>query len=201
MVTKNQLRLELFNILQGGILSVQTMDRLKAELSESELSALVSIFIELYPELKLQEKSDNILWLINIAKKYSKVKAWLDVSDILKGTFIEILDSILAYLNFRRQNSDVGSKDIFNSVYEYVQILRCRCDMREVPVCEQESKMLNKILRTSEPELNKLVMALLCYFSFDEEHIPLVEVFLKKKKDLVLNYVKIMGTQKRSFIF
>ena len=107
----------------------------------------------------------------------------------------------MRYLDFRRENSDVGCKDIFDAVYAYVKILRCRCDMPDISVWDQENEMLNKIIKSSEPELNKLVMALLCTFSFDKKHILLVEDFFHKRKDLIFDYVQIIGNKRCHFIF
>ena len=203
MVTRNQLRIQLLNVLQGGILSAQTIDAIEKELSEAELGVLVSMSTDWYPDIDIKffKNFDNPAWLVDVTKKYNNVLNSFDVYSIVRGIFIEVLDNILRYLKFRRENSDVGCKEIFDAVYEYVCMLRCQCDMPEISVKEQENEMLIKILKSSEPELNKLVMALLCRFSFDEKHISLVEDFLNQRKDLVLNYVKIVGIKKRNFIF
>ncbi len=201
MVTKNQLRIQMLNVLQGGILSVQTMDAIKEELSEDELGALISMSTDWYPDIKLQKNFDNPSWLVDVTKKYNNVLNSLDVFSVLRGSYIEVLDNVLRYLDFRRENSDVGCKDIFDAVYAYVKILRCRCDMPDISVWNQENEMLNKIIKSSEPELNKLVMALLCTFSFDEKHILLVEDFFHKRKDLIFDYVQIIGNKRCHFIF
>lgn len=201
MVTSNQLRLQLFSVLHGEVFSSQTMSTLTEKLSEEELGALVVMFTDISQDLNIQEKRDDCDWLIDVAKKYHQLLLSLNVGSIIRGTYIEILDNVLRYLNFRRENSDVGCKEIFDAVHEYVRMLRCKCDMPELSVTEQESQMLTEIVKSSEPELNKLVMALLCRFSFEEKHIPLVEDFLKQRKDLVLNYIKIIGTKKCNFIF
>lgn len=201
MVTSNQLRLQLFSVLHGEVFSSQTMATLTEKLSEEELGALVVMFTDISQELNIKEKCDDCDWLIDVAKKYHQLLLSLNVSSIIHGTYIEILDNVLRYLNFRRENSDIGCKEIFDAVHEYVHMLRCQCDMPELSVTEQEEQMLIKILKSSEPELNKLVMALLCCFAFDKGHISLVEDFFNQRKDLVLNYVKIIGTKKRNFIF
>ncbi len=201
MVKSNQLRLQMFSILHGDVFSSQTMATLTEKLSEDELGALVVMFIDISQGLNIQEKSDDCEWLIDVAKKYHQLLLSLNINSIIHGTYVEILDNVLRYLNFRRENSDIGCKEIFDAVHEYVRMLRCQCDMPELSVTEQENRMLTAIFKSSEPELNKLVMALLCRFSFEEKHIPLVEDFLKQRKDLVLNYIKIIGTEKCNFIF
>lgn len=203
MVTKNQLRIQMFNVLQGDVLSPETKAILTGKLSEEELGALVAMFADLYPDLKQQDKFNDCEWLLDVAKKYSQVLSSLNVNFITQGSYIEILDNILQYLNFRRENSDVGCKEIFDVVFEYVHMLRCKCDMAGLSVTAQEHEMLVQILKSREPELNVLVMSLLCYFSFDENHVPLVAEFLEKKRPLVLCYLKVVlsSNKKRNFIF
>lgn len=201
MATKNQLRLQMFSVLHGEVFSSSTMATLMEKLSEEELGALVIMLTDISQGLNIVDKCDDCDWLIDVAQKYHQFLLSLNVGFVIHGIYIEILDNVLRYLNFRRENSDVGCKDIFDAVHEYVRMLRCQCDMPELSVTEQESQMLTAILKSSEPELNKLVMALLCSFSFAEKHISLVENFLEQRRDLVLNYVKIIGTKKCSFIF
>ena len=73
MVTKNQLRIQMLNVLQGGILSVQTMDAIKEELSEDELGVLISMSTDWFPDIKLQKNFDNPSWLVDVTKKYNNV--------------------------------------------------------------------------------------------------------------------------------
>lgn len=201
MVTSNQLRLQLFSVLHGEVFSSQTIFLLQEKLSEEELGALVVMFTDISQNLNIQDRRDDCEWLVDVAKKYYQFLLSLNVNSIVRGTYIEILDNVLRYLNFRRENSDVGCKEIFDAVHEYVRMLRCKCDMPEISVTEQERQMLTAILGSFEPELNKLVMALLCCFSFDKKHISLVENFLMQRRDLVLNYVRIIGKKKCNFIF
>ena len=132
-----------------------------------------------------------------------QVLASLKVNFITQGAYIEILDNVLLYLKFRRENSDVGSKDIFDSVHEYVRMLRCKYDISSLSIEAAEHDVLVQIMKTTEPELNTLLMALLCYFAFDNNHIPLVEEFLYQRKKLILSYLKIIliNGKKRNFIF
>ena len=208
MVTKNQLRIQLFNVLQNEVISEATIATLYQKLSEEELGALVAVFADnldaLYPDMDSQSnKFDNSEWLIDIAKKYCQVLASLKVNFITQGAYIEILDNVLLYLKFRRENSDVGSKDIFDSVHEYVRMLRCKYDISSLSIEAAEHDVLVQIMKTTEPELNTLLMALLCYFSFDNNYIPLVEEFLYQRKKLILSYLKIIliNGKKRNFIF
>lgn len=205
MVTKNLLRLQMFNVLHENVLSSETIEYLKKNLSEDELGALVSMFMDnsdtWNSDLKSQRKFDDRNWLIDIAQKYNQVLMSLDVSFITQGSYVVLLDDVLLYLKFRLENSDVSTREVFDAVYEYVRILRCRCDVQEIPVLDSENKLLSKIVENSEPELNLLVMSLLCCFSFDDKNIPLVQEFLNNKKHLILYYLKIFNVVGKIILF
>ncbi len=201
MVTRNQLRLTLFNALHGSLLSQNLMDELCKKLSEEELGALVAMFIDnaavSFPDLKLQEKLGDCQWLVNIAQKYNQVLKSLRVNFITQGLYVSFLDKILAYLAFRRQISDTGCLEIFEAVHEYVRMLRCKCDMSDISVLPREHKMLEAIIKSTEPELNARVASLLCYFSFDENHTVLVNDFWCKKHKLISSYLEIANIERK----
>lgn len=207
MVTKNQLRIQLFNVLHGDVLSAKTIEILSEKLSEEELGALISMLLDnldsLYQDLKSGDKFNDCDWLVDIAHKYNQVLHSLNVNFITQDLYINHLDKILAYLALRQQRSDVGCKKIFDSVYTYIRMLRCRCDLAEISVLSQEYNMLLHIVKYSDPELNVLVMSLLCAFSFDDKHIALVENFLSAKREVVSSYLNaaFVTSVKRNFIF
>lgn len=191
MVTKNQLRLQMLNVVYNGILSEETILNLTKKLSEEELGALVVMLTDISQELNIQEKHNDSDWLVDVAKKYHQLLLSLNVSFLVRSVYVEILDNGLNYLNFRKESGDISDKNVFDAVYGYVHILRCKCEMPALSISLQEYQMFNQILKCFEPELNLLVMSMLSFFSFADENFSLAEEFWKTKKAIVSNFMKL----------
>lgn len=198
-MTKNQLKLRIWNVLNRNKLSENLLASLINTLSENELGAFVDLFSEttvassFIDRCKEQKDAEAAFSDISdckaMAARYYDLVENTGVKEFRAHVNCDYLENLISFLQEDINSFAGGPFNLFaqNAVLflDYLKILRAKVDTVSLDVSLQERKMLDIFEQGHEKDcLIPFLRVILMYYDFVVDVARLEKIFLKNKEQI-----------------
>lgn len=206
-MTRNELKLEIWNRLNVCPLTEEQVAILKKELSEDELGAFVDLFCDYLPGMSfisderhkedLQKLFEDLTSIKEMTGKYLENHRFSLMQQMRNCSRIDILDDCIKNL-FEQQKEietlfgqDVSAYVLIGFVLDYLRILRAKAD---VPSTEglnvAEALMLKALEKEEDGWILHVIASFFCFFIDDIADINAAACFFESKKMFIEQYAR-----------
>lgn len=208
-MTRNELKLEIWNRLNVCPLTEEQLDVLKKELSQEELGALVDLFCDYLPSMTficderhkedLQELFEDLSSIKEMAKKYLENQSINLMRQMRNCSRIDTLDDYIKSL-FELQKEIETHLDqndpayiMISSILDYLRILRTKADIPAINGIETvEKTMLQSLENENDNWILHVVASFFCFFVDDIVDVDAAVRFFENKKVFIEQYARKM---------
>lgn len=203
-MTRNELKLEIWNRLNLCRLTEQNVKALKAELSDVEIGAFVNLFNDsncgmAFVHRKNSEPEFDLLFhdikqVKAMAAQYAQLYENKAMMHMCYITCQDELEDVIKLLQELIQDEDKSAAEIivFEKFLNYARFLRVKIDSPETDLSFAESEILCVMETCDESWINFLVAKFLCFFSNEIVDVVAATNFFQTKKMLIEQCVREM---------
>lgn len=212
-MTRNELKLEIWNRINLCRLSEKNVEALKAELNDKEIGAFVDLFSDCCSGLaflRTEAIEKELEWLFEypaqikeMAAQYARLQE-NKIAEHMRyvACFDELEDAIKMLQEMVEETTEQTLKTerlVLEKILNYACFLRFKFDSSGTDLSLVEQEMLQAMTVCDENWLNFLVARFLCFFSNEIVDIAAAESFFQAKKAFIEQYARELSEEEKEF--
>lgn len=204
-MTKNQLKLRIWNILNGSRLSEKILQRIETEMTEDEIGAFVNLFCdsEVCKEFLINHQTTEA-----IEEEFCSLEKYKEILrnclDTAGGKhFAEMQRKVFGYRledfisAFNRGRNEEQELDLFCQtefvLLNYLRVLRAKIDVPSTPIQKEEKGLLDALETNVEGYFLAASLGMFLMFTDYIDDQERVQKLVTLKSSLVQDYVQGLG--------
>ena len=212
-MTRNELKLEIWNRINLCRLSEKNVEALKAELSDNEIGAFVDLFSDCccgLAFLRTEAIEKELEWLFEypqqikeMAAQYAKLQENKIAEHMRYVACFDEIEDIIKMLQEmvedKTEQCPETERPVLEKILNYACFLRFKFDSSGTDLSLVEQEMLQTVAACDENWINFLVARFLCFFSNEIVDIAAAENFFQAKKAFIEQYARELSENEKEF--